>query len=360
MMYTLLLRPVSSFSVSSGRVVHHQLLSLSSKNRHRLSVRMMQSSNHNNNSNIWYNEALMEHMLHRIKACNSSPANVQLIDFTVNGQILGKCTTKVAQRLCSAGSTFELATGTNHPTLTLSNSAGTTVDQRTKSVSKVMESLASSGYISGWRDELYPVSTNFNSQPSFLVERAAASLLGVIEYGVHINGLVKNDDGETMMWMARRSQTKSAFPGHLDHIVAGGQPAGISLMDNVVKECMEEAGIPQELAANVKPAGAISYENYGGKRSSEGEGVVNRVVLFCFDLELPNSFVPRVVDGEVESFFKWSLEEVALSMNPDYHDPIKPNCYLVIIDYLLRSGAISPDTPKYLEVLRTLRSGSCC
>ena len=351
MMYTLL-RPVSSFSTSSSRVVH--------RTHNRLSIRMMQSSNHNNNSNIWYNESLMDHMLYRIRQCNNSPANVQLIDFTVNGQILGKCTTKVAQRLCSAGSTFELATGTNHPTLTLSNSAGTTVEKRTKSVSKVMESLATSGYISGWRDELYPVSTSFNSQPTFLVERAAASLLGVIEYGVHINGLVKNDNGETMMWMARRSSTKSAFPGYLDHIVAGGLPAGISLMDNVIKECMEEAGISPELATNVKPAGAISYENYGGKRSSEGEGVVNRVVLFCFDLDLPSNFVPRVVDGEVESFFTWSMEEVALSMHPDYHDPIKPNCYLVIIDYLLRSGAISPDTPKYLEVLRTLRSGSCC
>ena len=31
----------------------------------------------------------------------------------------------------------------------------------------------------------------------------------------------------------------------------------------------------------------------------------------------------------------------------------------VIIDYLLRSGAISPDSPKYLDVLRTLRSGTC-
>eukprot|EP00984_Skeletonema_dohrnii_P003890 scaffold1339_cov129-Skeletonema_dohrnii-CCMP3373.AAC.1 len=30
------------------------------------------------------------------------------------------------------------------------------------------------------------------------------------------------------MWMARRSKTKSKFPSMLDHIVAGGQPAGLS------------------------------------------------------------------------------------------------------------------------------------
>ena len=86
---------------------------------------------------------------------------------------------------------------------------------------------------------------------------------------------------------------------------------------------------------------------------------MSRVVLFCFDLMLPSDFIPTANDGEVESFFTWSLEDIAQSMHPDYHDPIKPNCYPVIIDYLLRSGAISPDSPKYLEIVRRLRSAPC-
>jgi 8-oxo-dGTP pyrophosphatase MutT (NUDIX family) len=209
---------------------------------------------------------------------------------------------------------------------------------------------------------MYPVAESFDevSSPVFLVERAAASLLGVLEYGVHVNGLIKEENGDTKMWMARRSKTKSKFPGLWDHIVAGGQPAGLSLMDNVIKECLEEAGIPPELTLKgVKPAGAISYASYGGKLKNEGEGVMNRVVLFCFDLELPNDFVPHANDGEVESFFKWNLDEIAKSMDPECNDPIKPNCYLVIIDWLMRTGAISPDSSRYLEILRTLRSGTC-
>ena len=56
------------------------------------------------------------------------------------------------------------------------------------------------------------------------------------------------------MWMARRSPTKSKYPNMLDHIVAGGQPVGIGLMDNVVKECMEEAGIPEDVTrAGIRP-----------------------------------------------------------------------------------------------------------
>ena len=42
------------------------------------------------------------------------------------------------------------------------------------------------------------------------------------------------------LWVARRSVNKPNWPGKLDHIVAGGQPYGISVMENVIKECEEE------------------------------------------------------------------------------------------------------------------------
>jgi len=213
-----------------------------------------------------------------------------------------------------------------------------------------MTSLRDRDLIDGWRDELYPVSNGFYNDPVFLMERAAVSLLGVMEYGVHINGLCGDK-----MWIARRSATKSKFPGMLDHMVAGGQPAGLSLEENVVKECMEEAGVPEDLArAGMQAAGAISYETY-----SERSDRVSRVVLFCYDLNLPESFTPKVVDGEVEEFFLWDLEQVKESMGREYPDPIKPNCYPVIIDYLLRTGNISPQVDGYLDILRELRSGDC-
>lgn len=339
--------------------------------RHRLTARTFFRSsryfgvvNKANVGDFWYEPSLMEHMLYRIQECNRIPDRIErsLLDFSVDGKVLGKITPKVANRLCSISletsePVFEMTTSG----ITLGKAAGNSAESRTAAVSSVMEQLRDSGYIAGWRDEMYPVSECFDevSTPIFLVERAAAPLLGVLEYGVHVNGLVKRGN-DTLMWMARRSLTKSKFPGMLDHIVAGGQPAGLSLMDNVVKECFEEAGIPAELTLRgVKPAGAISYANYGGKLKDEDEGVMNRVVLFCFDLDLPGDFSPHANDGEVESFFTWTLDDIASSMHPECDDPIKPNCYLVIIDWLMRSGAISPDSPRYLEVLRTLRSGTC-
>ncbi len=315
---------------------------------------------------------------------NIIPSDIQssLIDFVVDGHVLGRVTPQIAQLLISNKSDagddgqndgiFELSSSSNNggddlskPTttfLTLGTAAGKTFEQRTKSVSKVMTNLHNLGYISGWRNELYPVSDTFDNskqqQPLFLIERAAAPILGLLEYGVHINGLVvknqnnlhntimKSNSNDVQMWMARRSQTKSKYPGYVDHIVAGGQPYGLSLMENVIKECLEEAGIPEDVARRgIRPVGAISYETYSPitttSTSTSGEdgddirrnpatvgwGVIHRVVLFCFDLYLPQDFVPKAVDGEVDSFFLWDLNDIVKSMDPECTDPIKPNCY---------------------------------
>jgi len=126
-------------------------------------------------------------------------------------------------------------------------------------------------------------------------------------------------------------------------------------MENVIKECEEEAGIPPEIArSNIHATGVISYESFEPKRDK-----VSRVVLFNYDLYLPKDFVPKPVDGEVEEFFLWSIDQLKESMARDFPDPIKPNCYVVIIEYLLRMGYISPETPGYLDIVRELRSGDC-
>ena len=82
-------------------------------------------------------------------------------------------------------------------------------------------------------------------------------------------------------------------------------------------------------------------------------------MLFCYDLPLPAEFVPRPVDGEVEEFMLASMDELLSKMDSDCDDPIKPNCYAVIIDYLVRNGHVSPESPGYLDIIKELRSGEC-
>ncbi|MDP6121564.1 MAG: hypothetical protein QF450_09225 [Rhodospirillales bacterium] len=73
-------------------------------------------------------------------------------------------------------------------------------------------------------------------------------LFGLCAYGVHVNGYVRGGGGMEM-WIGRRALDKLTAPGKLDQLVAGGQPAGATLRDNLINECAEEVSLSQALAA---------------------------------------------------------------------------------------------------------------
>ncbi|MGH6931005.1 MAG: DUF4743 domain-containing protein [Dongiaceae bacterium] len=196
-----------------------------------------------------------------------------------------------------------------------------------------------------WRHEFYPVATSFHAPPLMQIERAAVPAFGIRGHGVHLNGFVGRGP-DMKMWIARRSRSRPVAPGKLDHLVAGGQPIGLGLMENLVKECAEEAAMPAALARRARPAGAISYltENEDGLRDD---------VVFTYDLELPADFTPRNTDGEIEEFLLWPLTRV-IELLADT-DEFKFNVALVIIDFLARHGFLGPDDPDYFEIVHGLR-----
>ena len=125
-------------------------------------------------------------------------------------------------------------------------------EARTQAVAQVLEQMRGEGYIRGWRDELYPINRYF-TEPAYLhVERAAIPIFGAPGYGVHMNGFVRSAAG-LQLWVAKRALSKPTGPDKLDQLVAGGQPVGIGLKDNMVKESREEAGIPFKLADRAGP-----------------------------------------------------------------------------------------------------------
>ena len=156
--------------------------------------------------------------------------------------------------------------------------------QRSAAMAEVLGRLRRDGTIKGWRDEPYPVGTDFYAPPLLQMERAAVPLFGVRAYGVHLNGFT-GDGPELKLWVAKRSRTKQTAPGKLDHLVAGGQPLGLGLMDNLVKECGEEAGMAPALARTARPAGFVSYV------TERVEGLRNDI-CFVYDIALPADFKP--------------------------------------------------------------------
>ena len=51
----------------------------------------------------------------------------------------------------------------------------------------------------------------------------------------------------------------------------------------------------------------------------------------------------------------WVIEKLAEGGEKGY----KPNCNLVVIDFLIRHGMITPESTMYLELCGALRSGDC-
>ncbi len=279
-------------------------------------------------------------LLDRIRECNAHDLT-NFLPFYVEGARVGWVKKPFARRL-SGFDAFAVSTDAVEMAAEL-----TEPEARTAAMAEVVDALAADGVVTGLRGEMYPVSTSFGAAPLLIMERAAAAHFGVRAYGVHLTGYVRGPDGETSVWVGLRDPDKHAFPGQLDNLVAGGQPVGISLSENLAKEAREEASIPPELIARARPAGCVSY----CQEIAEG---LRPDVLFCYDLELPADFQPVNTDGEVVEFYLWTVDKTmhVIASTREF----KFNCNLVNIDFFVRHGFIAPDHPDYVEILRGLHS----
>jgi len=215
---------------------------------------------------------------------------------------------------------------------------------RSAALRGVVRELVAEGAIAHEHGELYPVTPDRRDRALCVLDRAAAAHFGVRAFGQHVNGYVRRADG-LHMWVGRRAADRRNWPGRLDNLAAGGLPHGIGLETNLHKECWEEAGIAPALARQARAVGVVTY----GHASRAG---FKPDVLYCYDLELPADFAPRCTDGEVAAFHLWPVEEVARRVADT--EEFKPNCNLVVLDFLVRHGVVGPDHPEYLDIVSGL------
>ena len=137
----------------------------------------------------------------------------------------------------------------------------------------------------------------------------------------------------------------STYPGMLDNMVAGGQPVGLGLLQNVIKESAEEAAVPADISSLAKPVGAISYQH-------EDDNCLKPDTMFVFDMELPKDFIPTNTDGELAGFKLLPVREV-MEITADTAE-FKFNCAAVNVDFFVRHGILGPEDPDYIEIQRGL------
>ncbi|WP_419903697.1 DUF4743 domain-containing protein [Kiloniella sp.] len=281
-------------------------------------------------------------LLDRIHTCHHwHPDNYR--PFIIGTEIHGHVTHEFARKLSDFSSVFE----TSDNEVRVSENL-TSFDDRSIAVESVIKQLVETGDIPRWRDEYYPITNQWGQPPLMKMDRGAAGYFGIRGYGVHVNGIVKTDQG-LRVWVGKRSMDKPNAPGKLDHIVAGGQPFGLSILENLIKEAEEEADIPKALAQQAKPTGLLSY------RCERDDGLRNDV-LFTYDLYLPESFTPQNTDGEVEEFYLWPLEQIIDRITNT--DDFKFNVSLATIHFLIREGHITPDSPDYTALVEGMHRQS--
>ena len=276
--------------------------------------------------------------LRHIRTCNQwNPANFR--DFYVDDQCVGRLKQSIWESLQQWPELFQVESHGVHLSPALADFA-----TRTEALAQVTGKLVEQGVISHRHGEQYPVTASGREHSYATIDRSAAPYFGLRAYGQHMNGFVRTAQG-LMLWIARRSADRRNFPDKLDNMVAGGLPQNLTLQDNLLKECMEEASIPPAMARNARPVGALTY-------CKETRAGLKPDTLYCYDLELPVDFIPANTDGEVAEFCLMPLAEVARIVRET--DDFKLNCNLVIIDFLIRHGVVGPETTDYLEIVQGL------
>ncbi|GAB1520197.1 hypothetical protein RhiTH_003270 [Rhizoctonia solani] len=171
-----------------------------------------------------------------------------------------------------------------------------TAEERSEAIERASMEWREQGLFAGaiggkqWRNERYTVyvhpfrNAGLGGEVAFELERSACELFGFV-----------------------------TWPGFLDNSVAGGIPVGMSPFESMVKECEEEASLTEDVARkHLKSVGAVSYffQNSRGNLQPEVEYVYD---MLCPSANDP-AFVPKPLDGEVESFELMNWEAVIEKM----------------------------------------------
>jgi 8-oxo-dGTP pyrophosphatase MutT (NUDIX family) len=212
-------------------------------------------------------------------------------------------------------------------------------------VDQVIERLVAECRVAKWRNEFFAVAPRWGAPPLFKLDRGAVGFFGVRAYGVHVNGY-RREQGRLKLWIGRRAANKKVSPDKLDNLVAGGIGYDHGLQATLIKEAAEEADVPPEIVTRALPVGAVAYR-------MEVENGLRDDVLFVYDLDVPAGFTPRNTDGEIVAFTLMDAEDVVESVR--LTEDFKFNVNLVIIDFALRHGLVTPDDPDYLALVTGLR-----
>lgn len=217
----------------------------------------------------------------------------------------------------------------------------------------------------GKKSDYHPIRGLDEKLAGLAIPSPLRGVFGIVTLGVHLNlYTIKTLDDQPKMyiWMSRRSQTVT-YAGKLDQVVAGAMdPADrMDPFRALQREAIEEAGLKIDLESYTVTAGGtfvgvidqgsrISFYDEKDAVAGSEQGQLEPGVRFTFDLEVEPSFIPEPGEPDAAtSFFSGSVDDVKRSLKCAEW---KPNCGLVMLDFLLRKGQVRPEDDGLYGLLR--------
>ncbi len=159
--------------------------------------------------------------------------------------------------------------------------------------------LKTAGRLKAWRNELLSVATLPNSTAALQalplelarLERGAARVLGIMTHAVHLVGVTRNGS----IWMQQRALNKATDPGLWDTLSGGLLAAGDNLLQGVLRETHEEAGLLEEDLLNIAACGMVQQSR------TVADGHILESV-WTYSATLKDNAVPHNLDGEAMGF----------------------------------------------------------
>jgi 8-oxo-dGTP pyrophosphatase MutT (NUDIX family) len=259
--------------------------------------------------------------------------------FRCGDQRIGWVVNGFAEVLASEPAVFRVEPNAVH----LADSLGD-VETRSAAVNAFVWQRRHLPWFRRWNDEYAAVTSGLTEVAALNLARCASVPFGFRTFGAAVNGYVRVGT-ELRFWVAQRQHDELEFGGQLDNVACGFIAAGRSPGEVAKTELGEEAGLDAGLATAMRPVGVVR----GCRQETEG---VRPFSIYCFDLELDPDTRPVNRDGEIDGFELLSLSQLVDRLEAGY---FKFNAVWVVVDWLVRMGAVSAERRSFVELCTALR-----
>lgn len=234
---------------------------------------------------------------------------------------------------------------------------GATREARQEAIDKTLlfeRDKATFKVLKKWTGERFPI---YGAGRELIVdlERAGATLFGIVTYGVQLITYVEDDQGSIKIWLARRAPTKTLFPNRLGVTVGGSLPSSETPFQCMIRESQEEASLSADLVSkHAKPAGTIAFVTASETKTTSGgeAGLIRAETQFVYDMKVDASVVPTPFDMEASDISLYTIEETKKALDDG---EFTPGNACLILDFFIRHGFVTFENEQnYTQIVSRL------